>query len=373
MEALILTCSTGGGHNAAAQAVAEGLISRGHNAKVMDPYTLIGERVAKAVGGTYVRMVQMSPKLFGVVYKVGDAYNRLPIKSPVYRINGHMAKRLEKYFREHKTDVVLCTHVFPAEMISYMKNNGMTCPPTVFVATDYTCVPFTDETNCDYYIVPSPDLNDEYIRHGIPEEKLILCGIPVRKAFREGPSKEEARKALGLDMDSKYIILTGGSIGAGKLRSAIRVLEPVLEAENKRLIVLCGNNEGLYESFCEKFSHDDRITILRSTTEMPTYIHACDIFIGKPGGLSSTETASARIPTIFISPIPGCETKNCRFFAGRGMALTVKNIRTELMPAIKRLESEEAVRKMNRQQAKYITGRASEDIADLCEKLVSEI
>ena len=72
MEALILTCSTGGGHNAAANAVAEALSLRGHTANILDPYSLFGERLANAVGGTYVRMVQISPKLFGIVYKIGD-------------------------------------------------------------------------------------------------------------------------------------------------------------------------------------------------------------------------------------------------------------------------------------------------------------
>ena len=372
MEALILSCSTGGGHNAAAYAAAEALTFRGHNAKVMDPYSLIGERVAKAVGGTYVRMVQISPSLFGIVYKIGNTYRRLPIKSPVYRVNGHMAKRLNKYFAENKTDVVLCTHIFPAEMLTYMRNCGMNIPKVIFVATDYTCVPFTEETDCDYYVVPSQDLNDEYIRRGIPEEKLVIGGIPVKRAFREGLSKAEAREALGLDSKSEYIILSGGSMGAGKLRTAIRVLEPYLSPEDKRLIVLCGNNSGLYNSLYDKYSANSRIMLLPSTNDMPTYLRACDIFIGKPGGLSSTECASARVPTIFISPIPGCETYNCNFFARRGMALTVKNIRRGLISSIKRIESEAAVAKMNKQQEKYISGRGAEDIAELCESICTK-
>lgn len=369
MEALILSCSTGGGHNAAAYAVAEALSFRGHNAKVLDPYSLIGEKLANAVGGTYVRMVQISPSLFGVVYKLGNTYRRLPIKSPVYRINGRMAKRLDRYFRENKTDVVLCTHVFPAEMLTYMKNKGMNVPKVVFVATDYTCVPFTEETNCDYYIVPSQDLNDDYLSRGIPEEKLIIGGIPVKKAFREGVSKPEARKLLGLDPKSKYIILSGGSMGAGKLRTAIRVLEPTLEREDKRLIVLCGNNSGLYGSLGDHYGDNPRITLLPSTNDMPTYLRACDMFIGKPGGLSSTECAAARVPTIFISPIPGCETYNCRFFVRRGMALTVRSMRHSLLNAIKRLETDAAASKMRSQQEKYISGMGAEDIADLCEKI----
>lgn len=373
MEALILTCSTGGGHNAAAYATAEALSLRGHTAKVLDPYSLVGERLAKAVGGTYVRMVQISPSLFGVVYKIGDTYRRLPIKSPVYTINGRMAKRLDKYFRENKTDVVLCTHVFCAEMLTYMKKHGMTVPKTVFISTDYTCVPFTEETDLDYYILPSQDLNDEYIRRGVPDGKLIAGGIPVKKAFREGVTKAEARRILGFDPDSEYIILSGGSMGAGKLRTAIRVLEPYLEKEDKRLIVLCGNNSGLYGSLFEHYCSNDRITLLPSTNDMPTYLRACDLFVGKPGGLSSTECASARVPTIFISPIPGCETYNCKFFVGRGMALAVRSIRHRLLPAIRKLETDTAVQKMKSQQEKYISGLGAENIADLCENICSEV
>lgn len=369
MEALILTCSTGGGHNAAAYAAAEGLSLRGHGVNVMDPYTLVGERVAKTVGGTYVRIVQISPKLFGIVYKIGDTYRKLPIKSPVYKVNGHLAKYLDRYFRENKTDVVLCTHVFCAEMLSYMRNNGLYTPPTVFVATDYTCVPFTEETTCDYYVLPSPDLRDEYIRRGVPEEKLILTGIPVRRAFLDGPSKEEARRTLGLDQDSEHILLSGGSIGVGKIRSAIRILRPLLEPENKRLTVLCGNNSGLYTALTEKFGGDPRINILKSTNDMPTYIHACDIFVGKPGGLSSTESAAARVPTIFISPIPGCETYNCAFFTGRGMSLAVKDVRRELIGAIRTLEKPEEREKMRSRQEKYISGRSAEELAKLCERI----
>ena len=370
MEALILTCSTGGGHNAAAYAVAEAMIRRGHNAKVMDPYSLIGERMAKAVGGTYVRMVQISPSLFGMIYKLGDTYRRLPIKSPVYVINGRMAKRLEKYFAENKTDVVLCTHIFPAEMLTYMKNKGMNVPKVVFVATDYTCVPFTEETDCDAYCSPSPDLNDEYIKMGVPEDRIYHTGIPVKRAFKEGASKQEARKALGLDPDSEYIILSGGSMGAGKIRTAIRVLERRLEAEDKRLIVLCGNNGGLYSSLSGSYAQNGRITVLRSTNDMPLYVRACDIFVGKPGGLSSTECAAAGIPTLFISPIPGCESKNCRFFVNRGMALTVRSIRHRLLPAIKRLESDSVVAKMKLRQEKYVSGRGGDAIVKVCENLL---
>ena len=220
MEALILSCSTGGGHNAAANAAAEALNLRGHNVRVLDPYTLVGKHVASAVGGTYVRMVQISPTLFGVVYKLGDTYRKLPIKSPVYAVNRHMAKRLARYFAENKTDVVLCTHVFPAEMLSYMKNSGMNVPKIVFIATDYTCIPFTEETNCDYYATPSPDLNDEYIRCGVRCADITLHsnGTPYFLSSESAPLTTGKSLSEPMITATFFIVQTSFSVKKDKCR-----------------------------------------------------------------------------------------------------------------------------------------------------------
>ena len=43
MEALILSCATGGGHNAAAEAMQEELQCRGHHVQLLDPYVLFRE------------------------------------------------------------------------------------------------------------------------------------------------------------------------------------------------------------------------------------------------------------------------------------------------------------------------------------------
>lgn len=49
MEALILSCGTGGGHNAAGYAVKEELERRGHNVKMLDPYTLKGNHIDRLI------------------------------------------------------------------------------------------------------------------------------------------------------------------------------------------------------------------------------------------------------------------------------------------------------------------------------------
>lgn len=56
MEALILSCGTGGGHNAAGKAIKEELTLRGHNAVMINPYNLAGEKLPKRVDGAYIKL-----------------------------------------------------------------------------------------------------------------------------------------------------------------------------------------------------------------------------------------------------------------------------------------------------------------------------
>ena len=47
----------------------------------------------------------------------------------------------------------------------------------ILYLTDYTCIPFWEETNCDYYITPHESLNGEIIKRGIKKEKLTSFEI----------------------------------------------------------------------------------------------------------------------------------------------------------------------------------------------------
>lgn len=114
MDALILTCGTGGGHNAAASAIAEELTRRGHRAVILNPYTLKSGRLAERIDRAYISLAQRAPTVFGAVYCAGELYNKLPCRSPVYFINRKMIPVMEEYLSRESFDVVIMTHLFPA-------------------------------------------------------------------------------------------------------------------------------------------------------------------------------------------------------------------------------------------------------------------
>lgn len=363
MDALILSCGTGGGHNTAGRAVEQELVSRGHRVTFLNPYDLKGPRASGRINNAYITLAQRAPAAFGAIYGLGNAYRRLPGRSPVYHLNRSMEPVLRKYLDTHPCDAIVMTHLFPAEIVTRLRRRGYPVPPTYFIATDYTCIPFTEETDCDRYIIPSPDLMEDFLGRGLPEDRLFPLGIPVRQEFTRG-RREEARARLGFREDRKYVLLAGGSIGAGSLEESVRVLSEA--ARGLELTVICGNNQRVYRQIKQDYGW--RATVLDHTDAFADYMLASDIFATKPGGLSSTEAAAIHAALVHVTPIPGCETKNMEFFASRGMSLAVRNTKKDLASACETLLDEAEREKMRKNQLAHLPRNAAENICDLMEE-----
>lgn len=370
MDALILSLGTGGGHNAAGRAIQEALEERGHRAVFLNPYDLLGGESSKKIDNIYIKLAQRLPWLFGAIYQLGNLYRHLPWHSPVFLCNRKMAPVLKEYLDKNHCDVIISTHIFSGEIIATMHELGLKLPGTVFVATDYTCVPFSEETFCDSLVIASGLLTEEYISHGIEGERIIPAGIPVSSQFREGPSKQVAKAMAGLDPEKSYILLAGGSMGAGGLIKTVGLLLKWCRGRDYIPVVVSGNNKRLQKKLSRRFS--GRIILIGYTDRLHIYLRACDAYITKPGGLSSTEAAVMGIPIIHMNRIPGCETKNMRFFSELGMSISAKNTKESLFSALDRAVSSDGALKMRLLQKKYINPDAAGDIALICEGLAAK-
>lgn len=364
MNALILSCGTGGGHNSAATAIEEQLISDGHTATVLNPYTLHSRQLAERINQLYIKTVQKAPTVFGAAYKVGELYRKLPGRSPVYFANRGMIPAMEDFLSRETFDVIITTHLFPAEILTFMKQKEIPIPKTIFVATDYECIPFTEETDCDAYVIPLQKLEQAFIDRGIPKSKLYPLGIPVRSEFSKITAKQDACLCLGLDPGKKYVLAAGGSMGGGSIRKLIQMLaHEVMNYESTELIVLCGSNRHMYDELLK--DNLPRVRLVGFTSDMPNYLKASEIFITKPGGLSSTEAAVCGIPIIHVAPIPGCETINASFFSSNGMSIFCRDTRAELASALRILSDKAERDKMLFNQKNLICADAAVKIEAL--------
>ena len=173
---------------------------------------------------------------------------------------------------------------------------------------------------------------------------------------------------LGLAPDKRYILVAGGSMGGGGIKKVIQMLaDEIIRYKNTELIVLCGSNQQMYNELNETaLSH---VKVMGFASDMAGYLKAADLFITKPGGLSSTEAAVCGTPIIHIAPILGCETYNARFFSDHGMSAFCHTARRELGGALERLNNEAARGEMVRTQKRLIPPDASAQIIALAERM----
>src|SRR5215218_8836275 len=87
-------------------------------------------------------------------------------------------------------------------------------------------------------------------------------------------------------------------------------------------VVVCGRNEKLKSQIEGLVGfHRDRYRVLGYTNDMSDLIRTATLFVGKPGGLTSSECMAAGLPMILIHPIPGQEVRNSDFLLEEGAAV----------------------------------------------------
>ena len=307
--------------------------------------------MSDTVGRIYVKTVQKAPRVFGMVYRLGDAVSRHVKHSPVYYVNSMMSEYLDKCIMGKEYDAVIVPHLFPAETLTGMKKKGKKVPLVIAVATDYTSIPFWGETDCDYYVVPSEEVGKEFIRVGIPQEKLLPFGIPVAPAYAQETDREEAVRKIEAELPEgrklkpgKIYLIVGGSMGAGNICGLVRELDRQSDREDN-ILVISGSNRQIYDKLQKEYQREGKVQILGWTDKMPLFLHAADVLFTKPGGLTSTEAATAGCPMVHIDPIPGCETANMSYFVRHGYSITAKTSEGQAAAGI-RLAHDDSMREL---------------------------
>lgn len=371
MKILILSCNTGEGHNAAGRAVKERLLHEGHEAVMLDYMQLASKRTARIVGQTYVKVAKNLPWLFSFAYKLGGLISSAKHKSPVYFANKFMAKHLQYYLDVNDYDAIVMPHLFPAETLTYMKRHDMVSIPTVVIGTDYTCIPFWEETECDYYVIPHPELMEEFAVRGVPEEKLLPYGIPVGMAFSGTADKYLAKEKLRLPADKPMYLVMSGSMGFGKIHLFAFELARKLK-DGEQIVIICGNNKKLKRTLRSEFRWNKSVHVIGFTEHVAEYMNACDVIYTKPGGLTSTEALVKNIPIVHTAPIPGCETRNREFFTSRGMSVAAEHIRTQVAQGRTLVQNKALRDGMAEAQKENACPDAAEKIVRLLERITEK-
>ena len=324
MRVLILSSNNGGGHNAVARALTEVFEAHGDQCRVEDCLSFISEDVSEAVAKSHNFMYRHAPKLFDSGYRHSRRHPQTFMEHHNGRRVLNLGRRnLGRFIKDGGYDAVICTHVFASLMVTDARRKYDLPVRAGVVETDYTATPGTQAGGLDWHFIPAASLRPELVALGVPPEKIVASGIPVRGEFYSRGDKAEARQALSLPVDCRHILLMGGSMGAGPVPELVAELVRNMN-ENTFVTVVCGTNRSLRDQLSAVYGGDARIRTLGYVENVSTLMDASDLLMTKPGGITTTEAAVKRLPMALVNAVAGCEGYNLDFFVDAGGAVTAE-------------------------------------------------
>ena len=320
MNVLLLTCSTGGGHNATAAAIGAAAETRGGVWQAVNVLDFLPESTAEFITRGHDFSYRHMPKLYGVGYRFEEKHPPVFLQERIVR----GAPQLAEAIAAIRPDAIVSVHVFASMMVTELRRTGQLSLPACFVATDYTCSPGVGQLDADVFFIPHEDLRPEFEAAGVPAGRIVVSGIPVRSVFAPADDREALKRSLGIENGGRLLVMAGGSMGCGPIPQIATLLHPRLE-EKDRLVVVCGSNKAMYRRLRAVFRRSKRVQILGYTRDMARLVRAADLLITKAGGLSTTEAVAAETPILYINAVPGCESRNLQFMTARGYAAAGKH------------------------------------------------
>jgi processive 1,2-diacylglycerol beta-glucosyltransferase len=159
--------------------------------------------------------------------------------------------------------------------------------------------------------------------------KTCETGIPIAPDFAKHKDKQTARRRFGLDPKRMTILLSFGGLGL-TAEQYLDIFNVFFQREwTCQFIVLTGKNTR-YRSCLEKkygsTSMAQWLRILDFDEHVADCYAAADLFIGKAGGLSTSEALAAGIPIIVLGALPGQEEINARVLVDIGVAVQPKSL-----------------------------------------------
>jgi processive 1,2-diacylglycerol beta-glucosyltransferase len=266
----------------------------------------------------YFALVEAVPWLVGWGYDESDAPFRLAHWVTLWdRINTTATAKAIKAFRP---DIVVCTHFLPTRLVSLMLTRGVLEAKLAVVTTDYDFQGLWLSSPFNHIFVARDETKAHMAAIGVPADRITVSGIPVQPGLEDAVDREAVLTRYGLRPDRPILLISAGAAGGPYTQT---IVQQTLRMRNDfQAVVVCGRNDQLKSQIegLVAFSRD-RYRVLGYTNDMPDLIRTATVFIGKPGGLSSSECMAAGLPMVLIRPIPGQEVRNSDFLLEEGAAV----------------------------------------------------
>ena len=320
---LVLSEPFGMGHERAAQALIKCMEKTNPDLQVLHTTSLkcTFPRLTDSLLRLYFIVVNTFPKMWHGFYETSRKDKSQNSRQMVYRL---LSAGIKKTVREFRPDRVVCTHPFPAAVISRLKDEGLDAPLTGII-TDYDIHAYWLDNNIDLYIVGDETLRKDFATLGFTPRQVSTQGIPIDPIFGQKADQAQLKIKLGLDQNRPMILLAGGGWGLGNLAGIAGMTAGI--PQKPQVVTVTGTNHNLKKHLRKTYATIENIKTEGLVTNIDELMKAADILITKPGGLTTSEALAAGAPMIIFDVLFGQEVWNAKFLTAHDAAVKCEQIK----------------------------------------------
>jgi processive 1,2-diacylglycerol beta-glucosyltransferase len=324
---LIISTSAGTGHVRAAQALEKEFVRDPRVGQVIheDALKFTNKLFRDFYSTLYMKLVRSAPEILGWVYKASDEpWKGETARTQLDRLN---TLKLIRFIEEFDPHITVCTHFMPAGIISHLQEKDRLRTHHSIVVTDFDCHAMWLSRMFHRYFVALDETKAHLEALGLPAERITVSGIPVDPVFAAPVDRERMRISHGLQPNRTTLLLSAGALGVGPTELVVNRLKTL--RHDVQTIVVCGRSEEVKERVNEAVRGErGRFRILGYTDKMHELMHISDLFIGKPGGLTTSEALACGLPMAIFAPIPGQEERNADHLLEEGAGIRCNELTT---------------------------------------------
>lgn len=230
--------------------------------------------------------------------------------------------RLPRHIRNYGPDVVVHTHFLPPQILNRLSQRLLV--PQVVVVTDFACHRLWIQANVARYFVATDEVAVHLASSGTAPQRIEVTGIPIDLRYSVLLNKDEAKAGLGLPLEREVLLLMASGLRAATLRTLITGIKALRRPLTTA--VICGRSHdsvGLVKGELEGYDGLVRFSVFGFSDDIPRFMAAADLILGKPGGLTTSEALAAGLPFAVVTPYPLQEEANANYLleCGAGMRI----------------------------------------------------
>jgi len=314
---LIFAAEVGGGHQAAGKALLSRLHQAGYDGVVIDGLHLLSPALDWMMRPGYTAQLVYAPDSLDLVFQVFT--NRLT--APVVRrtLGGLFGHRLLHEINRYQPDLIVTAFPMTTSALGELLRDGRLRVPVVAIVSDFGVHRLWTHPVIPLHLLPSHASAEIARGFGV---KAVAVKFPTGPRFHDLPSREAARRELGIPEDCFVTLITGGTWGVGNLAKTAELC--LMAARTAvipvKTIIVCGKNALLEDHLSDRFGAEPRVSVLGWTSKLPLLMRASDCLIQNAGGMTCLEAIETNLPIIFHNPIPGHGAWNAEVMVKAGAA-----------------------------------------------------